>query len=585
MGEEMKVGGSSGEQGAPERERALLAELERQPLHKKLWGYTVLSGPGWLQSAITLGGGSLASSLYLGVLGGVALLWLQPVAMIMGVIMLSAIGYVTLSTGERPFRAINRHVNPVLGWGWIIATVMANMVWALPQFSLGTAAVRQNLLPGLFKTGLMAGGFGSFLACLVFMLICVGMVWSYGSGGRGVKFFEIVLKVMVAVIVLSFFGVVVKMSLAGALKWGSIFRGLIPKPSLLWSPGEAYEPFLSKVAPAFREFWSNQIVGQRRDVMISATATAVGINMTFLLPYSMLKRRWRREHRGLATFDLSTGLFVPFILATACVVIASASQFHAVPAPVFPEATVKVDAKLAGRYRGLACRRIEHEIGKEAFTELSADGKESRISALPEADKKLAATLVKRDAFDLATSLSPLTGRVVARYVFGIGVVGMAISTIIILMLINGFAVCEILGKPAEGWPFRIGSLMPCIGMLAPFIWTGGKAQFWLAVPTSVFGMTLLPIAYFTFFLLMNQKSLLGKDMPTGRRRVTWNVLMAVAAGLAGFCSIWSVWSKAKWKGMAVVFAFVGLVAVVHFVRKARAAAAGSAPGGSPHNG
>ena len=42
-----------------------------------------------------------------------------------------AIGYVTLSTGERPFKAINTHVNPVLGWGWAIATLMANCVWSL----------------------------------------------------------------------------------------------------------------------------------------------------------------------------------------------------------------------------------------------------------------------------------------------------------------------------------------------------------------------------------------------------------------------------------------------------------------------
>ncbi len=32
--------------------------------------YTRLSGPGWLQGAITLGGGSLAGALYLGVIMG-----------------------------------------------------------------------------------------------------------------------------------------------------------------------------------------------------------------------------------------------------------------------------------------------------------------------------------------------------------------------------------------------------------------------------------------------------------------------------------------------------------------------------------
>ncbi len=71
-----------------------------------------LSGPGWLQSAITLGGGSLAGALFLGVLGGTSLMWLQLVAIIMGVIMLSAISYVTLSTGGRPFRGDQRRNQP-----------------------------------------------------------------------------------------------------------------------------------------------------------------------------------------------------------------------------------------------------------------------------------------------------------------------------------------------------------------------------------------------------------------------------------------------------------------------------------------
>ena len=35
--------------------------------------------------------------------------------MIFGIIMLSVIGYVTLSTGKKPFQAINEHINPVLG--------------------------------------------------------------------------------------------------------------------------------------------------------------------------------------------------------------------------------------------------------------------------------------------------------------------------------------------------------------------------------------------------------------------------------------------------------------------------------------
>ena len=122
-----------------EQERKYLQEAESKGLLSCLVAYTKLSRPGWLQSAITLGGGSLASSLFLGVLAGYSLLWLQPVAIILGIIMLSAISHVTLSTGQSPFVSINNEINPVLGWGWAIATIIANIVWCLPQFTLGTS--------------------------------------------------------------------------------------------------------------------------------------------------------------------------------------------------------------------------------------------------------------------------------------------------------------------------------------------------------------------------------------------------------------------------------------------------------------
>jgi Mn2+/Fe2+ NRAMP family transporter len=104
-----------------------LEAAEAQGLGATLKTYTKYSGPGWVQSAITLGGGSLSGALFLGILGGTSLLWLQLVAIIMGVIMLSAISYITLSTGKKPFQAINEHINPALGWGWLIATIAANM--------------------------------------------------------------------------------------------------------------------------------------------------------------------------------------------------------------------------------------------------------------------------------------------------------------------------------------------------------------------------------------------------------------------------------------------------------------------------
>jgi len=113
-----------------ESDRQALVAIQGKGLGAKLGTYTRLSGPGWLQSAITLGGGSLAGSLYVGIIGGYELLWLQPLMMIFGVVMLSAIGYIALSTQKSPFQQLNEHVNPVLGWGWAIATLMANRLWS-----------------------------------------------------------------------------------------------------------------------------------------------------------------------------------------------------------------------------------------------------------------------------------------------------------------------------------------------------------------------------------------------------------------------------------------------------------------------
>lgn len=548
-----------------EEKQALRAAHQKGGL-AVLGTYLKFSGPGWLQGAITLGGGSLAGSLYLGVIGGYSFLWLQVLAMIMGVVMLSAITYVTLSTGKRPFQAINDHINPVLGWGWAIATLLANIVWCLPQFSLGTAAVQQNLVPAL------AGDTGKVITCALLLIVSTAIVWSYDSGSRGIKIFELILKGMVAVVVLCFFGVVVKLAMSpGGLSFGDIVKGFIPDLSLLSRPAGTFEAVLMGTGD-HASFWAAHIVAEQRDILITAAATAVGINMTFLLPYSMLKKGWDKESRGLAIFDLSTGLFIPFVLATGCVVIAAASQFHAKPQPGVIDGTAP--AGLIAQYEGLLGKRLAVEFGNETVAALSPEEKKLRLAALPEADRQVAAMLVKRDAFQLAGALEQLTGRTFSHFVFGIGVVGMALSSIIILMLISGFTICEIFGLPQSGWPHRLGCLVAGLGVLGPFVWSG-KTQFWLAVPTSVFGMTLLPIAYFTFFLMMNNRALLGSEMLTGNRRLGMNAIMLVALGMAGFGAGWSIWSKTRWIGVGAVGVFIALAVIVHFVRPPKKVEAG----------
>lgn len=520
-----------------EQQKQFLQKAEASGLLTRLGAYARLSGPGWLQSAITLGGGSLASSLFLGVLAGYSLLWLQPLAILLGVIMLCAISHVTLSTGQSPFVSIKNEINPVLAWGWAIATIMANIVWCLPQFSLGTAAVTQNLFPGFDGTLAKVG------VCSVLLLLAIIVIWVSEKGSWGAKAFDSILKVMVGLIVVSFFGVVVKMTLTGELNWGEILPGFAPDLSMLFQPAQVYEQFLTQTGE-FSSFWENKIVGAQRDVMIAAAASAVGINMTFFMPFVLLRRKWGREHRGLAKFDLWTALLIPYVVATSCVVIAAGSQFNGKPESAYSDFENKIlHPNLEKGFHSLTTARIITEIGASEYDALAPIQQEQLLTDLPEADKQLAAMLVKRDSFNLAASLEGLLGsRVYSHWVFGIGVVGMALSTIIILMTINGHAVCEVLGKPHHGPPFLMGAFVAGIGVLGPFVWS--DAAFWLAVPTSIIGFTLIPLAYLSFFLLINNKRVLGRERPEGKARWLWNAFLLLALGIMGSAAFYVAWNK-----------------------------------------
>ena len=515
-----------------EFDRQLLTEAQKGGFGSTLLAFTRLSGPGWLQSAITLGGGSLSGALFLGILGGTSMLWLQLLAITMGVIMLSAISYVTLSTGERPFRAINQHINPVLGWGWLIATCMANMIWCMPQFSLCYAALQRNLIGPSIGDSLAAK-----LTVSAILLVAAGSV-VYLSSRRGLTatLFDLFLKGLVGMIVICFFGVVVKLSMSDALNWDSILAGFVPDLSQWSQPTGKLASLVGSSPEQFREYWNSLIVTQQRDVMIGAAATAVGINMTFLLPYSMLARGWDKPFRGLARFDLATGMAIPYVLVTSCVVIASASSFHAAADEEFlsqdPATMQTSDAYAAAE--GNLMGRVELEVGEEKFETLSDEEKAQLVAQLPESEKLIASSLVKRDAFQLSQSLAPLLGEKTANLVFGLGIFGMGFSTIIILMLINGYAFTEMLGKPPGGSFHVVGCLVAGIcGAVWPMVWDG-DAKLWLAILTSTFGMMLLPIAYVTFFMMMNSSTLMGKEKPTGTAMLIWNVLMIIS--VAGAC-------------------------------------------------
>lgn len=559
-----------------DNERQQLAEVQRKGALPTLATYVRMSGPGWLQSAITLGGGSLASSLIMGVLAGLMFLWVQPLAMALGIVMLAAIAYVTTTTRQRPFAAINEHVSPVLGWAWLLASLAANMFWCLPQYALATGVLQENLLPELLgvggsinqvfggsEAGWVGANASTLLIAVSILVLTTLITWAYDSGNWGIKLYELVLKLMVASIVISFFAVL--FVIRRDVDWGAIAAGFVPNLRLLVEPAPGFHAVLQQ--SQFADFWSGLIVSQQQDVIISAAATAVGINMTFLFPYSILAKGWTREFRGLAIFDLSTGMLIPFTLATSCIVIAAASQLHARPVPgFFGEMTaggelIEPDGKARASYYGSLNELLESQEGAGAAAGGAGDLLEdeqrlARLDELPEADRRIAAMLVERSAFDLARALSPLARQQgLANAVFGLGVLGMALSTITLLMLISGFCVTEALGVSARGWPHRLGALAAATGVLGPFIWS--KANFYLAVYVSAFGLMLLPIAYFSFFFLMNRPALLGADMPRGKARWCWNTLMAVATTVATLASLYTIHKRLGWTGIYVMVVFV----------------------------
>lgn len=545
-----------------EEESGLLKEIQNKSLPVRLKTYLRLTGPGFLQSALALGGGSMASSLYLGVLTGYSMLWLQPLAMLLGIVMLGALGYITLVTQEKPFQAINKHVNPVLGWAWALAALLASIVWSLPQFSLANGVVQQNLMPGVFGAGgSLEGTTGLLIVSLIMFFITYSVTWNYNRGRSGVRFYELLLKGVVAVIVLSFIGVVVRLTfIAGAIDWAALGQGFIPKPSLIFRPAEGFVPLLAGLSETSREYWTELIVNRQQNVLAAALSSAVGINMTFLFAYSMLRRRWGAEYKGLMRFDLIGGMLIPFMLVVSCVIIAATSQFHTVPQPgiidEFP-AQWQPDAGQVNEYNRLIESRILYEFGGN---DISAEKFAEYAEALDRGDHILAATLITRDAFDLSFALQPLLGSIFGHIIFGIGVLGMALSSITLMMIISGFVICEILDRPYTGWEFRVGALLPGIGILGPFFWD--QAYFWLAIPTSIITLMLLPIAYVTFLLMINNKSLMGQFMPSGINRIVWNTLMILSVSLISAASLYMLWTRGGIWGLAVLFIFLVAVGI-----------------------
>jgi len=439
---------------ALEKEKALLRNVQSKGWLTRWRTYLGLTGPGWLQSAMTLGAGSSAASLFAGAIFGYQLLWVQPLAMLLGVIMLSAMVHQTLSTGCRPFDAMRHHIHPGLAWAWAIAALASTVIWHIPQYALA-AGMTEDMIKAV--TGVQYGHTTQQFVLLalgaVFLAVSIVVTWSYGSGHRGVRIYEKVLKGFVWLIIVAFALLVIDRTRAGAIDWPRVLRGFIPRwPTIEHAGQEKYSA----------------------SVIMGAFAGAVGINMTFLFPYTLLARGWGREHRGLGKFDLATGMLIPYSLATGLIIIATGATLY----------------------------------GTDAMHTILENGRLSPTAA---------ASMFQEAGVPL----------LISRIVFGLGILGMVLSSITMQMLVAGFAVCEMFGIEPGGRLYKWACLIPAPAFLGVLFWQ--KLSFWIAIPTSAICGVMLPIAYVAFFLLNNSRRYLGNDRPRGAKGWAWNAAMLVA--------------------------------------------------------
>ena len=461
--------------GDPEQVRKEQEELKalksKGSLARMKW-YLSKSGPGWMQSAMTLGGGSAMASLFSGALLGFQLLWVQPVAMLIGIVMLSALAYQTLHTGMKPFQAMKTFLSPAMAYTWAIATLLATIIWHFSQYALLAGMVEDilsvtldvNLISGSTEQTLLLIGIG----CIV-LFFAIRVSWNYGNGSTGIKAFEKIIKVIIWFIIFAFATVVIVCAFSeNGIKWGDVFSGFLP--FTIDSTGFQLQ-IPSVDSSGFKVF-------------TASLSAAVGINMTFLFGYTFLAKGWKKEHAGLAQFDMFTGMLLPYTLATSLMIIAAGATLHTNP-------EIVANLQNGGSISPIECAgMLEH-------------------AGLP---------------------------TMVAHLLFGLGIIGMTFNAIVLHMLVCGFAACEMFEINPQGWKYKLATLIPTPGFLGVILWS--KIGTWIAIPTSAMSLVFLPIAYIGFFLLHNNRKFLGNAMPVGRKRYWWNAAMIISIGIIIACAI-----------------------------------------------
>jgi Mn2+/Fe2+ NRAMP family transporter len=370
--------------------------------------------------------------------------------MFLGVFMMAALSNITLTKGERGYEVVKRELHPSIAFFWALATVVSTVIWHFGQYALlGGAFWDMANVAGIENSGdsktvetivRFAGGF-------LILGINIALTWSYGGKSKGIRLYEHFLRWMIKLVMLSFLVVVIVQAARLKIDWLGVLKGFFIF-SIPADPGSL-------------------------TTILGAIGAAVGINMTFLYPYSILAKGWGRHHKGLARFDLVMSLFVPYVLLTSLIIIGMAATVHG-------------------------------NLGEGVTT-------------------------ANFKPIDAAQALAGILGTGLGRIVFDLGFAGMACGAISAHMVCCGFTVCEMFGLEYTPKRYRLFTLTPAIGILGVMI----KSPIWLPVIASALAFTMLPIAYVSFFILNNKRSYLGDAVGRGWKRIVVNAVLLVAVILS----------------------------------------------------
>ncbi len=338
---------------------------EKQGLVCRLTNGARQSGPGWLLSAYTLGSGTAVTSILVGSMFGYTLLWVNPVAMLMGVIVLTGAAYFALSSEKSPYHRFRTELHPAMAYAWGIGSLASSVIWHLPQYAMVYATIR-----GL--GGFEVSGASQFAVGAVVLAISILVTWQYRSGA-GMVIYESIMKLFVWMTVICLVVLMFKLPIA----WRDVAKGLV----------------------SFRIPHGSSIY------IFGLLGAAVGINMTFLYPYSVRCKGWGAADSRLAFRDLLTGMLIPFVLATGMLMIAAAATLHG------------------------------QEIDKTAITQI-------------------------------AHVFTPAFGPKVGPTLFLLGLLAMPLGTITLHMLTCGFILSEMTGREQGSSIWKLGTLIPAIGVL-----------------------------------------------------------------------------------------------------------------------